>query len=212
MRKQVILLSLASLLATSAVVVSCNSSNDNNVTNQGPVQLTATLTGQGVLPTATASAGTATLTGTIDRTTRVMSYSVSYAGLTPTSVGIYQTSSTTTGTPLVSLPGNATATTPGTGTATTPGTGTSTTPGTGTTTTPGTGTSTTPGTGTSTTPGTGTATTPGSGTLGSYSSPISGTVTLTQATYDAIIGGQTYVLIQSATYPNGELRGTLRAQ
>ncbi|MEZ0486275.1 CHRD domain-containing protein [Fibrella aquatica] len=51
---------------------------------QPSVQLTATLNGAQEKPTPVTSPGTGTFTGVIDRTSRVMSYTVTFAGITPT--------------------------------------------------------------------------------------------------------------------------------
>ncbi|GAB3012560.1 hypothetical protein [Spirosoma pulveris] len=120
--------------------------------------------------------------------------------------------STVPGSGTSTTPGSGTTTTPGSGTSTTPGSGTSTTPGSGTSTTPGSGTSTTPGSGTSTTPGSGTSTTPGSGTAVALTSPISGTVSVSQSRADSISRGLYQLNIRSANYPNGEIGGAVRVR
>ena len=110
-------------------------------------------------------------------------------------------------------PGSGTSATPGSGTSTSPGSSTSTSPGSGTSTTPGSSTSTTPGSSTSTTPGSGTSTSPGSGTgVTLLTSPLSGTVSLTQSRADSIRNGYYGITIRSDSYPYGALTGTVKAQ
>ena len=196
MRKAII----ASVIPVLAILFyACDKDDNTNPVTTGPTQLTTTLSSQAG---STASTATGSFTGSVNPTTSVLSYTVSYAGINPTAITLDPVSaSTTSGTstsaitsfsnsillagafPTISTtPGSGTTTTPGSGTTTTPGSGTSTTPGSGTTTTPGSGTETTPGSGTSTIPGSGTSTTPGSGTSttpgsGTSTTPGSGTGT-----------------------------------
>jgi hypothetical protein len=249
----------AALLMPLALFYACNDDSDTNpVVATGPYQLTATLS-QPTSTSGTPTAGTGTFSGTLDQTSNQFSYSVTFAGISPTAVtmdpvsssvstgtgtgtssfansillaGAFPTTSTTPGSGTSTTPGSGTSTTPGSGTTTTPGSGTSTTPGSGTSTTPGSGTSTTPGSGTSTTPGSGTSTTPGSGTSttpgsgtstapGSgtstgtgvtLTSPLSGTLTVTQSRADSIRNGLYQINIRTAANPNGELRGTVQVR
>lgn len=48
-----------------------------------PIALTATLSGAAEKPTSTTSAATGTFVGSIDQTSRVLSYTVTYSGITP---------------------------------------------------------------------------------------------------------------------------------
>ncbi|MEZ0538799.1 CHRD domain-containing protein [Fibrella arboris] len=50
---------------------------------QQPILLTATLNGASEKPTSTTSTATGTFAGSIDQTSRVLSYTVTYSGLTP---------------------------------------------------------------------------------------------------------------------------------
>ncbi|RYF75852.1 MAG: CHRD domain-containing protein [Cytophagaceae bacterium] len=50
---------------------------------QAPIGLTATLNGAQEKPTSTTSAATGTFNGSIDRTSRVLSYTVTFSGITP---------------------------------------------------------------------------------------------------------------------------------
>ena len=54
---------------------------------QAPISLTATLNGAQEKPTSTTSTGSGTFAGSIDRTTRVLSYTVTYGGLTAPPIG-----------------------------------------------------------------------------------------------------------------------------
>lgn len=71
-------LSLATVL-----LVSCNDEVNQPVTNN-VVQLRATLTGAAERPTPVNSAATGTFAGSLDTVSRVLSYTVTYAGITPT--------------------------------------------------------------------------------------------------------------------------------
>ncbi len=78
---------MAALLAAAFLLASCKT-NDSASTMPTPVSTTipliATLTGAQVRPTPTPSAATGTFGGTIDRTTRVLSYTLAFSGLTAT--------------------------------------------------------------------------------------------------------------------------------
>nr|WP_245563786.1 CHRD domain-containing protein [Spirosoma luteum] len=55
-----------------------------NVRVNGPIQLKATMSGAAERPTPNASTATGAFAGVIDPSTRVLSYTVTYSGLTPT--------------------------------------------------------------------------------------------------------------------------------
>ncbi len=61
---------------------------NTNATNtspipQAPIALTATINGAQEKPTSTTSTATGTFAGTIDRSSRILSYTVTYSGITP---------------------------------------------------------------------------------------------------------------------------------
>lgn len=83
MRKKTSILSVAALLGLSLVLSSCG--NDENPTiTATTTRFGATLTGAAEKPTSTTSTATGTFVGDLNTTTRVMSYTVTYQGLTPT--------------------------------------------------------------------------------------------------------------------------------
>ncbi len=83
MKKKNILLSATALFSLGLMLSSC--SNDENPTiTSTKTRLTATLTGAGEKPTSTTSTATGTFVGDLNTTTRVLSYTVNYQGLTPT--------------------------------------------------------------------------------------------------------------------------------
>ena len=55
-----------------------------NIRVNGPIRLGAAMSGAAERPTSVTSAATGAFVGVIDRTTRVLSYTVTYSGLTPT--------------------------------------------------------------------------------------------------------------------------------
>ncbi len=176
MKKQVIRWATPVVLAT-LWVVACKK-DDNTTPQNQTLQVTATLNGQGVRPVTTSSLATGSFTGTIDPSTYVMTYTLTYStGLTPTSAYLYRITNVadSSGVRDLSLisglfdggitgPGSGSTTSPGSGTSTGVGSGTSTGVGSGTSTGVGSGTSTGVGSGTSTGTGSGTATGTGSGT------------------------------------------------
>lgn len=58
---------------------------------QPPIQLTAIINGAQERPTSVTTTATGTFTGTIDRTSRVLSYTVAYSGLTPSAGHLHRT-------------------------------------------------------------------------------------------------------------------------
>ena len=83
MNKKSILLSMVSLLAVGFASSSC-SSDDNPTVTSTTTRLAANLTGAGEKPASTTSTATGTFVGDLNTTTRVLSYTVVYQGLTPT--------------------------------------------------------------------------------------------------------------------------------
>jgi hypothetical protein len=82
--------SLFLLLVFTATAPACDDDDDND--NQVPsttVQLQATLNGQQEVP-ATPSTATGAFTGSYDKVTRVLTYTVTYQGLTPSAGHIHQ--------------------------------------------------------------------------------------------------------------------------
>ncbi|AYA37906.1 CHRD domain-containing protein [Hymenobacter oligotrophus] len=78
------MLLLAGLMATAA----CNDSNDDDNTPT-TMQASATLNGSQEVP-ANNSAATGTMTGTYDKSTRTLTYTVTYQGFTPAAGHIHQ--------------------------------------------------------------------------------------------------------------------------
>ena len=81
MHTQKALLSIAAL-ALGLIVSSCgNDENPNTIVP--PTALAATLNGASEKPASTTSTATGTFVGSLDENTRVLSYTVTYSGLTP---------------------------------------------------------------------------------------------------------------------------------
>jgi hypothetical protein len=83
MTKKNALLSVAALVAIGFTLSSC-SKEENPTVLSTTTRLTASLTGAGEKPSATPSTATGTFVGNLNTTTRVLSYTVTYQGLTPT--------------------------------------------------------------------------------------------------------------------------------
>lgn len=81
MKKNSILLSFVSLLALTSSLTSCN--DHRAFPADAKIPLVATLSGAAEKPTSVSSAATGSFVGVIDRATRVLSYTVTYSGLTP---------------------------------------------------------------------------------------------------------------------------------
>lgn len=102
------------LLLGAASVVACKK-DDDKATPTNAVELTATLDGkQEVGPNN--SAATGSLTGSFDKATRVLTYRVTYQGVTPTMGHIHRGAAGTNGDPFVAF--SSVATSPITGSAT----------------------------------------------------------------------------------------------
>lgn len=190
MNKMIMAASVAILLS---IGYACKK-EDNPTTVVSGTQFTATLSGQPGSTSATMTTATGAFQGQLDQS-NTLSYTVTYSGTTPTTISLDPAPTSTsiaTGPSAYSnsiLLAGAFPTT---------------------ITNPGSGTSTSPGSGTSTTPGSGTSTSPGSGTAVTLTSPLSGTVSLSQTQANYLTSGQYQLTIRSAAYPNGELAGTVR--
>lgn len=78
-------LSVAALLLVGATVTACLDEENPTITNGDPItRFTATLNGQQEKPTSTTSTATGTFAGVLNETSRVLSYTTTYQGLTPT--------------------------------------------------------------------------------------------------------------------------------
>ncbi len=97
---KITILPIALLVAFCLFLTSCNEENPTL-----PTTFKAVLNGTSEKPTATASTATGTFQGILDETTRVLSYTVSYAGLTPTMGHFHRIDTTKTdGTGPVDIP------------------------------------------------------------------------------------------------------------
>lgn len=238
MKKRIII--LLSLLA-SCTFYACKNGDDNGVTIPTPTttQLTSTLISQVTSGSTTTGSGTftgslnGTSGGSLSGTSQILSYTVTFADVTPTAISLDPVStsgtsgSTTSGTNYsnsillagsfptsISTPGSGTLTNPGSGTSSNPGSGTLTNPGSGTSSNPGSGTLTDPGSGTSSNPGSGTSTNPGSGTgIGStISSPLSGTTAISSTRADSLTRGLYRINIRTSAYPSGAVGGVIQTR
>lgn len=189
-------ISAVAALGIVATLYACDNQDDTTT----PLPLTesalvATINSQG-LSTSGGSTATGSFAGNIDRTAGAMSYTVTYAGLTPTAITLdpvsYTTSSASTGGILLA------------GSLTSVGSGTST--------TPGSGTSTGTGSGTSTTPGSGTSTGTSSGSAVTLTSPLTGSLAVSAARADSLLRGLYRINIRSAANPNGEIGGIIQTR
>lgn len=78
---------MTALLAIGLTLTSCLDEENPYTVGLGvtpPTRLTATLNGASEKPTSTTSTATGTFAGNLNTTTRVLSYTVTYQGLTPT--------------------------------------------------------------------------------------------------------------------------------
>lgn len=83
MNKKDALLSVAALLVMGLTMTSCNKDDENPVTVVGPNTYTATVNAASEKPTSTTSTAVGAFVGTLDETSRTLSYTVAYSGLTP---------------------------------------------------------------------------------------------------------------------------------
>lgn len=82
MNKKTIVASLIGLLSAGLVLTSCLNDENPNTIGQGATvtNFTATLNGASEKPTSTTSAATGTFAGSLNETTRVLSYTLNYSG------------------------------------------------------------------------------------------------------------------------------------
>ncbi|SNC75542.1 CHRD domain-containing protein [Hymenobacter gelipurpurascens] len=80
---------LALLLMGSASFSACKKDDDNKPAASNTVQLKATINAQQEVPTNNSTA-TGAMTGSYDKTTRVLTYTVTYQGITPLAGHIHQ--------------------------------------------------------------------------------------------------------------------------
>lgn len=94
----------AAIVAITTAFVACNNNDDTNnptPTNQR-INLKADINGLQEKPISTTSAATGTMTGILDTTSNVLSYTVTYQGLTPTMGHIHKVDNTNgTGAPVI---------------------------------------------------------------------------------------------------------------
>ncbi len=81
MNKASTLLSFALLTALSVTLLSCN--DHRSFPNDAKIQLVSTLSGAAERPNSVSTAASGSFVGVVDRATRVLSYTVTYSGLTP---------------------------------------------------------------------------------------------------------------------------------
>ncbi len=74
-------LSLVTLLALGVSLIACN--DHREFAGDAKIPLVATLSGAAEKPMSVSTAATGSFVGVIDRATRVLSYTVTYSGLTP---------------------------------------------------------------------------------------------------------------------------------
>lgn len=84
MIKKNALLSVAALLVMGLTLTSCNDDDDTNPVVVAPNQYTATIDGKSEKPASTTSTAVGAFNGRLDETTRTLSYTVTYSGMTPT--------------------------------------------------------------------------------------------------------------------------------
>ena len=90
MKNKNALLSIAALLAMGLTFASCNKDDENPIV-VGPDTYTATINGASEKPASTTSTAVGAFVGRLNETTRVLSYTVSYSGLTPTAGHLHRT-------------------------------------------------------------------------------------------------------------------------
>lgn len=82
-------LSVAALVALGLSLTACN--DHREFAADAKIPLVATLSGSAERPTPVASNATGSFVGTVDRATRVLSYTVTYSGLTPVAGHLHRT-------------------------------------------------------------------------------------------------------------------------
>ena len=91
---------ISSIVVMSALVLaSCKKDKNNDTTNNKPYTISGNASGSQMVPSVSGN-GTATMTGTYDPNTRVLTYTTNWTGLSgaPTSGGFYSGASGSTGT------------------------------------------------------------------------------------------------------------------
>ena len=89
MNQKSIFLSVAALFALGLSLTACN--DHREFAADAKIPLVATLSGSAERPTPVASDATGSFVGTVDRATRVLSYTVTYSGLTPVAGHLHRT-------------------------------------------------------------------------------------------------------------------------
>ncbi len=102
MKQEFTFLSLAALCALALSLTACN--DHRGFAPDAKIPLVSTLSGAAERPTAVASAATGSFTGEIDRATRVLSYTITYSGLTPAAGHLHRVSNAATGLGPVEIP------------------------------------------------------------------------------------------------------------
>ncbi|MBC3785819.1 CHRD domain-containing protein [Spirosoma utsteinense] len=92
MIKKNALLSVAALLVMGLTLTSCSEDDDTNPVVVAPDQYTATIDGKSEKPTSTTSTAIGAFNGKLDETTRTLSYTVTYSGMTPTAGHLHRIS------------------------------------------------------------------------------------------------------------------------
>jgi len=108
-------ISLSFLLAGVLAVGACK--KDEDTTDPNKVNFTAAINGNSEVP-ANASTASGTFTGSLDKTTRILSYKVEYTGLTPTAGHLHRGAPGVNGPVVVGFDATAVKTSPVQGTAT----------------------------------------------------------------------------------------------
>ncbi len=104
MKKNILAWAGALALAT-LFVLACNDEREQTASTTNLVRLTAVMSGAAEKPTPNASTATGQFTGVLDRTTRVLSYTVTYSGLSPVMGHVHRiTPNVTNGTGPVEVP------------------------------------------------------------------------------------------------------------
>jgi len=85
-------LSVAALLGLGTLLTSCN--DHQAFPANAKIEIVSTLSGAAERPTSVSTAATGTFAGTLDRATRVLSYTVTYSGLTPVAGHLHRINST----------------------------------------------------------------------------------------------------------------------
>ncbi|WP_080240060.1 CHRD domain-containing protein [Spirosoma rigui] len=103
MKKTFTLLSLATLLTLACFLTGCN--DHREFAADAKIQLVATLSGSAEKPISVSSTGSGSFVGVVDRATRVLSYTVTYSGISPVMGHLHRiTPNSTVGTGPVEIP------------------------------------------------------------------------------------------------------------